>query len=209
MYTLFYSPGSASLAVHQTLLELDVPYAARLVDFSLDAQHQPDYLALNPAGVVPTLLIEGQAYVESAALLQLLTERHPDKHLAPAIGSPLRAQWLQWVTYLSTTLGASYRVWFYPETIGLAELPEPMRLAQLAGFARIFDRLDAHLAAAGPYLLGETFSVADLQLMMYLRWSRNMPKPATDWPALQRFAQRMRQRPSWLKVHELENLPLW
>ena len=67
----------------------------------------------------------------------------------------------------------------------------------------------ARLAKSGPYLLGETFSGADLMLTMYMRWSRNMPRPATVWPALQKYADMMCARPSWRHITEVEALTGW
>src|SRR6476659_4859785 len=78
MYTLYYSPGRASLAIHWMLIELGVPFEARLVDFAINAQKSPDYLRLNPEGMVPTLVVNGEARTESAALALLLAERHPE-----------------------------------------------------------------------------------------------------------------------------------
>ena len=75
MYTLYYSPGSASMVVHLALLEIGAPHKLELVDFDTDAQHSAAYLKLNPQGVVPTLVIDGKAMTESAALLMILSER--------------------------------------------------------------------------------------------------------------------------------------
>jgi len=68
MYTLYYSPDRASLAVHWMLIELGVPFEARLVDFAAREHKSADYLRLNPDGMVPTLLIGGKPHAESAAL---------------------------------------------------------------------------------------------------------------------------------------------
>jgi glutathione S-transferase len=70
-------------------------------------------------------------------------------------------------------------------------------------------RIDMHLAVQGPYLLGAEFSAADLLLIMLMRWSRNMPQPATDWPALQQYVARMKDRPSWNQLYALEGLRDW
>ena len=75
MYTLYYSPGTASMVVHLALLEIGAPHELRLVDFDTKAQHDPDYLKLNPRGVVPTLVIDGRPLSESAALLMVLAEQ--------------------------------------------------------------------------------------------------------------------------------------
>ena len=72
-----------------------------------------------------------------------------------------------------------------------------------------WDRLDAHLAAQGPYMLGENFSLLDLYATMLMRWSRNMPKPADRWPALAALATRIKARPSWKRLYEIEGLSEW
>ena len=84
MYTLYYSPGTASMCVHQALIEADVPYRLVLVDLEAGQQRDPAYLKLNPNGVVPTLLVDGEPFTESAALLMTIAARHPQAGLAPA-----------------------------------------------------------------------------------------------------------------------------
>ena len=70
-------------------------------------------------------------------------------------------------------------------------------------------RIDAHLAANGPYLLGAAPCVADFYLTMLMRWSRNMPRPATDWPHLAAHAGRMKARPSFKALYAAEGLEEW
>ena len=77
MYTLYYSPGTASMAVHWALIEMGVRFEAVSLDFDAGEQKAAAYRKLNPAGRVPTLVVDGQPYAESAALLMLLAERHP------------------------------------------------------------------------------------------------------------------------------------
>ncbi|HEY5310658.1 MAG TPA: glutathione S-transferase, partial [Casimicrobiaceae bacterium] len=158
MYTLYYSPGTASMVVHQALLEIGAPFRLELVDFDARAQHDPAYRKLNPHGVVPTLIIDGQPYFESAALLMILAERHPAAGLAPAAGSAAHATWVQWIVYLSNNLAATYRFWFYPQDLGAPEHPPAVREALQRRIEGVWDRLDAHLSTQGPYLLGEKFS---------------------------------------------------
>jgi len=209
MYTLYYSPGAASMVVHLALLELGAPHELRLVDFEAGAQHDAKYLKLNPRGVVPTLVIDGRPMSESAAILMLLAERHPEARLAPAPGTPEREAWLQWVVYLSNTLMSTYRFWFYPPELGAAEHTPAVREALQKKIEGVWDLLDAQLQANGPYLLGKDFSGADLLLTMLMRWSRNMPRPVTEWPALKRLADLVRARPSWKKLYRIEGLSDW
>ena len=209
MYTLYYSPGTASMLVHLALLEAGVAYELKLVDVQKKQQKDPEYLRLNPHGLVPTLLIDDRPYLESAALLMLVSENHPDCGLAPAIGSVERNLWRQWIIYISNNLQSAFRTWFYPAELGLTEHTEASRNALQNRIAAIWDQLDLHLGEHGPYLLGETFSAADLQLTMLMRWSRNMPRPATQWPALNNLAQLIVTRPSWQKMMQIEGLENW
>jgi glutathione S-transferase len=209
MYTLYYSPGTASMVVHLALLEIGAPYELKLVDIEQGAQHDADYRKLNPRGHVPTLIIDGQPVWESVALLTILAERHPEAKLIPPPGTPVHNTWLQWSVHLSNTLMSSYRFWFYPQELGNEEHPPAIRAALQAKIEKIWDHLEAHLSAHGPYLLGAEFSGVDLLLIMLLRWSRNMPRPATEWPSLKRYADLMRARPSWQRLYELEGLSSW
>jgi len=207
MYTLYYSPGTASMVVHQTLLEIGAPYRAEEVDLS--RKERGDYLRLNPRGQVPTLVVDGRAHSESAALLMLLAERHPEARLAPPPGSALRADWYQWVAFFTNSLGATYRFWFYPPDLGSAEHPQVIREALRERIEAAWSQVDAHLAANGPYMLGREFSGVDLLALMYMRWSRNMPRPVTAWPVLKAYADLLRQRPSWNRLCEIEGLAEW
>jgi glutathione S-transferase len=207
-YTLYYSPGAASMLVHLCLIEIGVPFRAVCIDFDRDEQHGQDYLALNPLGVVPTLVVDGKPLIESAALLLILSERHPAAGLAPAPGSPDRDAWHQWVVHLSN-LGSIYRLWFYPNDLGAAEHDPGIRQGLQQRIEETFDRLDTHLQAGGPYMLDASFSGLDLQLTMLMRWSRKMPRPATQWPALLRLARLVCARPSWKRLYEIEGLEEW
>ena len=68
MYTLYYAPGAASLVVHWLLIDLDLPHELIKLDIAARQHKTPAYLALNPSGVVPTLLIDGKPMCEAAAM---------------------------------------------------------------------------------------------------------------------------------------------
>ena len=96
------------------------------------------------------------------------------------------------------TLQPAFRLWFYPADV--SDDPDTQAILNAATCRKIesvWARIDAHLLAQGPYLLGAEFSAADLMLIMLMRWSRNMPRPATEWPALHQYAARLKARTSW------------
>lgn len=207
--TLYYAPGAASFLVHWLLIELEVPHALQLVDTAARAQKSPEYLALNPNGVVPTLVIDGKPQYEAAALAMLLAERHPGAGLAPALDDPRRADYLQWMFNLANMVQPLFRQWWYPgEPAGDAQA-EVVRAHCAPRIEAEWSRIDAHLAAHGLYLLGEEVSAADFYLAMLMRWSRHMPKPATEWPQLAALAARMKARPSFQVLYAREGLTEW
>jgi glutathione S-transferase len=210
LYTLYYSPGTASMCAHQALIEVDAPYRLVSVDLQAGQQRAPAYLRLNPGGVVPTLLIDDVPLTETAALLMTVATRHPEARLAPAESSASRASWYQWIVYLANMLQPAFRLWFYPADISdQADVQAVLKAATCRKIESIWTRIDAHLLTQGPYLLAEEFSAADLMLIMLMRWSRNMPRPATEWRALHQYAVRMKARPSWKKLCALEGLTDW
>jgi len=208
MYTLYYAPGSANLLVHLALLEIGAPHELKRIDLDKGEQRSTAYLAINPNGVVPTLVIDGVPHSEAAALAMLLTARHPEAALAPATGSVERADYLQWMLYLANNLQPLFRQWFYPGD-HLPEGADTIKQAARAGIEKCWAKIDAHLAAHGPYMLGDTFGLVDLYALMLMRWSRNMPKPATEWPQLAALATRLKARASWKQVCEAEGLVEW
>ncbi|AVP99494.1 glutathione S-transferase [Ahniella affigens] len=207
MYQLYFSPGAASFSVHLALLEMNAPHELVRVDLQAGQQRSSEYLRLNPNGVVPTLVVDGQPMTESAALLLWLAER--EQKLAPTVGSHERQPYLQWMLYLANTLQPAFRNWFYPhEAAGEANAEATKAVAQ-SKIEVVFDRLADHLAVKGPYLCGDTLTVADLHAFMLMRWSRNMPKPATSWPVLAEFVARIKARPTFKTLYEREGLTEW
>jgi glutathione S-transferase len=209
MLTLYYGPGMASLVVHWLLIELDAEYELRKVDTANQEQKSPAYLKLNPNGVIPTLLVDGEPVYESAALVLTLADMYPMAGLAPPIDSLDRARYYQWLVHLANTLQPAFRAWFYPDEPAGAENAEAVKAQARRRVEAAWERIDAHLAENGPWLLGDKLSAADFHLTMLMRWSRNMPRPATEWPHLAKLAQRMKARPSFKKLYEAEQLTEW
>jgi glutathione S-transferase len=209
MYTLYYSPSTASMAVHWLLIELGVPFELVLVDIQSKAQKSPEFLRLNPSGHVPVLLIDGVPYAECAALLMLLAERHPGAGLSPAVGTAERSAYLQTMFYLANTLQPAYRRWFYPEEAAGADNVDAAKRVARAKIEEVWTNLDAKLADGRAFILGKNLTAADFLAAILMRWSRNMPKPATEFLNLAGYIDRMRKYPSLREVHARENLTDW
>ena len=209
MDRLYYAPGAASMLVHWLLIELGVPHALERVDTSAGQQKSAEYLALNPNGVVPTLVMDGTPRFEAAALALTLADRHPDAGLAPAPGDPQRADYVQWMFHLANAVQPLFRLWWYPHEAAGPDHEARAREQVTPRIEAAWQRIDDHLAQHGPYLLGDRVSVADFYLTMLLRWSRNMPRPGHAWPHLGALARRMAARDGFRTLYAAEGLTEW
>jgi len=207
--TLYGSVSTASLVVHWLLIELGIEHELVLLDFDRREQKSAEYLALNPAGVVPTLMIDGQVLTEAAAIALYLADRHPEAGLLPAVGTPARGEAYRWMFWCANTLQPAYRAWFYPhEAAGEANVAATQAMARQR-LEAAWQQMAAHLQTQGPYVLGEAPSVVDFMLVMLMRWSRNMPTPSDSWPVLKVHAQRMKARPSFAEAYRREGITDW
>jgi glutathione S-transferase len=209
MYTLYWAPGAASLCVHWMLIELGVPHELRKLDLEAGDHRKPEYLKINPNGLVPTMIVDGKPLWEAAALLMLLAERHQELGFAPPPGGQRRGLYMTWMFHLSNTLQASFRDWFYPEKQAGGVDVEAVKAAARTRIEACFDRIDAHLSKEGPYFLRERASAVDFLGTMLMRWSRNMPKPATEWPSIAGYVARMKSRPAFKVLYQREGLTEW
>ncbi|HET6603054.1 MAG TPA: glutathione S-transferase family protein [Xanthomonadaceae bacterium] len=209
MYTLYYAPGAASLVVHWLLIELGAEHRLERVDLDRGEQKSPGYLALNPNGVVPTLVVDGLPLYEAGALVLHLADVHPAAGLAPLPATGARAVYYQWILHLANTVQPAFRMWFYAAEVAGESNADTVRDGARRRIEAAWDRIDRHLEHSGPYLLGERISAADFLLTMLMRWSRNMPRPATGWTHLGALAQQMKQRDSFRTLYQREGLTEW
>src|ERR1700688_2494677 len=109
MLALYFAPGSSSMAVHIALHEIGVPFEGRPISFRKREHRAPDYLALNPEGKVPTLLIDGRPLTEVAAILFYLARRYPGTGLLPTDDVEAEAQVVSWMSFVAATVHPARR----------------------------------------------------------------------------------------------------
>jgi glutathione S-transferase len=208
MYKLFYAPGSAAMAPHAVLEETRARHELVLVDLQKKAHQKPEYLKLNPKGRVPVLADGNFVMTESAAIIMHLADRHPEAKLAPALGTPERAHWYQWLLYLTNTLQPTFLEYFYPER-SFPDAPNTQQQLKNSAERRLagmFIYIDSELATRGPYLLGETFSAADIFMHMLARWSRWFEKPAYRYIHIKQLTDLVRARPAVQRMMKAQGI---
>jgi glutathione S-transferase len=202
-WIIFGDKGSGAFAAEAALAEAGVKVEFREVSLAHNEQRAAEYLAVNPSGKIPAVqLPEGGILTETLAILLTIEERHRAAGLLPEPGSPARAQALRWLSFMASEIYPMVEIEDYPARFA----PEGAESAALKDKAR--DRIRERLlilenAAAGPWLLADGFSMADIYAAMFNRWSaahgwrdEHIPKLCA---IMNNLAERPRIAPVWNK----------
>jgi glutathione S-transferase len=184
MMKLYYAPGACSLADHIALLEAGAKFEAEAVDIKTKKTASgKDYLAINPKGYVPTLILDDcETLTENIAVLDYIAEQFPQLRRNGALS---RTRVIEMLAFISTELHGGYKPLWHA---GSGEAKELAR-QKLAGLFKI-----AATQMQGDYLFGDKLTVADCYLYVMLRWAE---KFGVDVPEkLLRLQWRMDQRPA-------------
>jgi glutathione S-transferase len=208
MYQLHYFPANANAAPHMLLEELGQKYELVLVDRAKNAQKSEDYLAKNPNGRIPTLVDNGTSLFEAAAIVLHLVDQHPWAGLAPKVGTPERAKFYQWLTFLTNSLQEELMIWQYPDRLtGTdAAATDVVKQGAEARASRYLDVIEQHLTTNGPLFLGNQLSAADFYLVMLCRWARPMTNPPRSRPSISRLLDKVTALPSVRRAYEREGI---
>lgn len=214
MIRLHYHPSNASMAPHILLRELGAAFELLLVDRQRHAQKSPDYLKLNPNGLIPVLQDGDLVLYETAAILLHLADTHPQAGLAPALGTPERAQFYKWLIWLTNTVQPALMAYFYPErwvAAGNEGGAAEVKACAEARVVELLEQLEQQLQnTSGPWLLGQRYSAVDAMAFMLCRWTRGFARPARSRAALGAYLQRMLERPAVQQTLAAEGLaPPW
>ncbi len=109
MLALYFAPGASSMAVHIALHEAGAAFNPHPVSLARKEQRSAAFLALNPEGKVPLLLIDGRPLTEVAAILFYLARRFPEARLLPADDAETEAQAVSWMSFVAATLHPARR----------------------------------------------------------------------------------------------------
>jgi glutathione S-transferase len=183
MLTLYFAPGSSSMAVHIALHEIGVAFECRPLSFKNGDLRAPDFLALNPEGKVPVLLVDGRPLTEVAAILFYLAKRFPDAKLLPRDDPEAEAQALSWMSFIASTL-------------------HPARQRGLDYAKEVYGIADRRLGDG--WALGR-YSIADIHLFrLYWRLANSLHPAPETFPSLTAHYARMMARPAVQRTIETE-----
>jgi len=206
-YQLYGEDGSGSGIVEMALARIGVPYQLHQVSLGAEQQRGRAYASLNPQRKLPTLVTPaGEVLTESAAIVLVLDERHPEAALFPARGTPERAQALRWLLFLAAELYPLVEIVDYPDRFA----PEPGVASALREVARRLWRerwLLVEGAISGkPWLLPTGLCCTDVYLGVLSRWAQSDVWRATQLPKANAIARALAEDPRigpvWRRHHE-------
>jgi GST-like protein len=201
-YGLYGDTGSGSAMIEMALAEAGQGVRLREVPLEGDHQRRAAYLAINPLGRLPTLVLpDGTVLTESLAILLTLAERHPEAALLPPPGSRERAIALRWMAVLAAEAYPHVTRWDYPRRFSADPAHAPaIKDAALAMFREVLRVIEAEAGLAGdaaaPFLLGARFSLADIPLAVMSRWCGGRAWSPAHLPRIEALARAVAARPA-------------
>jgi glutathione S-transferase len=200
MYTLYYAVGTCALATHIALEEAGADYKAVRLDFGAGQQRGAEYLKVNPKGRVPALVTEQGVLTETPALLTFVAQAFPAARLAP-LDDPFALGRVQEInSYLCSTVHVAHA----HKTRGArwtddAAAMEAMKRKVPETMAAAFELVEQHMIA-GPWVMGDTYSVCDPYLYTVARWLEGDSVDAARFPKVKAHMAAMAARPAVQRV---------
>ncbi|ARP89158.1 glutathione S-transferase [Bordetella genomosp. 9] len=205
MMKFYFSPGSCALAVHIALEEAGANYEAQRVHFDRDEQRSPEYLRINPLGRVPVLETPRGVLTEVPAILGYVAASYPEAALAPADAFDL-ARMQSFNAFLSSSVHVAYAHHSRPYRWSDDEACRASMAAKAVGnLADLFGIIERH-RLAGPWVMGDQYTVADPYLYIMTRWLAKLAGGLARFPDVAAHHARMNTRPAVQRALQLQGL---
>jgi glutathione S-transferase len=196
---IFYTnPMSRGRIVRWMLEELGQPYRTEILDYATTLKG-PDYLAINPMGKVPAIKHGDVVVTEAAAICAYLADAFPDAGLAPPLGDKRRGTYFRWLFFAAGPVEQATAV----RALGIEIQPEQKRMM---GFGDAADTLNAMEGAIADkaYVLGDTFSAADVYFGSQVNWGLQFGS-IEKRPSFEAYAKRLQARPAAIRAAEIDD----
>lgn len=190
--TFYHSPNTRSSGTLTLLHELGAEFDLADVNMAAGDQRKAAYLAVNPMGKVPALKDGDVSIAEASAIAAYVAERYPDAKLAPPLGDPRRGKYLQWLFFAPSCIEPALIQIF-------TKIEVPASTAAWGSSTQVFDVLDAALEK-GPFLLGDTFSAADIMVGSGLNFAIRLFKMVPARPSFDRYIDACSARPAFQRA---------
>ena len=191
----YWHPMSSATPIACVLAELAVPHERVRIDIRAGEQRTADYLAINPNGKVPCLVVDGTPMFEALAIHLWLGEHFGvAKGLWPHDGTPARLEAMSWCTWAYVTYGAVIgRVWLATSDDALRDADHAAAAIRTA--TALLDLLQARLSQQ-PWMVGEAYSLVDLVVGQVVGYGTYLGAAVEAHPAVAAWLQQVQARPA-------------
>jgi glutathione S-transferase len=200
MLKLFHAWGSCSLAPYIALEEAGADYEITVMSTRDGDQRRPEYLAINPKGRAPALVTDRGVLTENPAILAWVAQSYPQAKLAPLDDPWAFAQAQAFNSYLCSTVHVAHahrhRGYRWADTEAAFE---DMRRKVPETVAACFQLIEDEMLA-GPYVLGEAYSICDAYLFTLADWLEGDSVDPRRFPKVHKHREMIRTRPAVSKV---------
>jgi glutathione S-transferase len=200
---LYYNPMSPNVRrVRLTAAVLGIELEEKKLDFTKGEHKNPEYLALNPNGAVPTLVDGDFVLTESRAIMQYLASKKPESGLLPRdeAGRADVTRWQFWdASHFSPQLGTLGFEKVFKAMMGLGE-PNLGKIQEaLSNFGRFATVLNKRLEGK-QYIVARALTLADLTIASSLMYSKQAEVPLAEFPNVQAWFARVCDLDGWKKT---------
>jgi glutathione S-transferase len=196
---VFYTnPMSRGRIVRWMLEELGQPYRTEVLDYGTTMK-APAYRAINPMGKVPAIRHRGVTVTECAAICAYLADAYPGAGLAPAFDDPARGAYLRWMFFAAGPVDAAVTA----KSLGWRAPPERQGMVGYGSYEQMVDALETAVEA-GPFILGDRFSAADVYVGSQIGW-RLQFKTLPDRETFKAYVGRIMSRPAAIRAREMDD----
>lgn len=209
MLNLFYAAHTCALASHIALEEAGADYTLTRISFASADQRKSEYLAINPKGRVPALVTDRGILTETPAMLAYIAQMYPQAKLAPLDDVFAFAQAQAFNSYLCSTVHVAhahrmrgYRWVEADDTHSLEAMKKKVPQSVYEAFALI----EQHLLA-GPWVLGEAYSICDAYLFTLAQWLEADGVDPARLPRVAEHRRRVGERPAVQRALAVELAP--
>lgn len=195
----YHNPQSRAVIAHWMLEEAGADYELRHVDFQKGDHKSPAFLAINPMGKIPTIVVGDTVITETPAIIAWLADAHPKAGLAPPPASRERGAYYRWLFFGGSCIE--------PAMIDeMFKRPPPERKSAVGwgSYDDVIDTVEKALTP-GPYLLGDEFSAADVYIGAELMWGGMFGAPRLkESPSISAYVERCTSRPAYRRIQAKE-----
>ena len=203
MYTLYFSPGTCSLAVHVALLECNAQFKLERINTFKGEGQKPEYLKINPRGQVPVLLDGDQKIIEGAAILLHILDKQ-NSPLMPRNGKE-RDEAIQWLMFCNATLHPAYGRFFFLKHNASDAAKTELTPIIVKAINKLWNDVEERLSSS-KYLAGDQVTIADILMTVIANWGSAFPTAPTIGPKTKQLLKDISSRPAFQKAMQEENV---